>query len=101
MHDEHRIEEHLRQAVERRGGVCKKIRFIGERGCPDRLVGLGGALRLVELKAGRRGVLSRQQRRFHEQCREAGIPVAVLRSVEEVDAWLTSVCDVLTTLANR
>lgn len=38
---ESQIEKHLVKRVKELGGECRKVRFIGRRGAPDRLVMLG------------------------------------------------------------
>jgi hypothetical protein len=86
------IEQYLVEQVETRGGQAHKIKFIGRRGAPDRLVimpGWGSAsVWLIELKRPG-GRLSPAQTMFKD-----GLPMgaryAVLWSIEDVDRWLES-----------
>lgn len=92
------IEAHLVQRVEALGGEIRKVRFIGRRGAPDRLVMLpmtpmrtgwatGGCTIWVELKApGEKP--EPHQAREHERMRRMGQRVEVIDSIEGVEALL-------------
>ena len=83
------VEEHLIDGVRARRGLC--IKFLPSvAGVPDRIVFLPvGRILLAELKAPG-GRLRPDQRIMHKRLAERGVPVAVLSSKEEVDAWLDS-----------
>lgn len=83
------VEEHLIDGVRARRGLC--IKFLPSvAGVPDRIVFLPvGQIYLAELKAPG-GRLRPDQRVMHKRLAERGVPVAVLSSKEEVDAWLDS-----------
>lgn len=83
------VEEHLIDGVRARRGLC--IKFLPSvAGVPDRIIFLPtGRIYLAELKAPE-GRLRPDQRIMHKRLAERGVPVAVLSSKEEVDAWLDS-----------
>ena len=83
------VEAHLIKRVKALGGVCMKVMPV-VAGYPDRLVLLPwGQVRLVETKAPKGG-LRPMQRVFKERAEEIGVPVAVLYTSKEVDAWIDS-----------
>ena len=97
------IEKYLVHRVKELGGECRKVRWIGRRGAPDRLVMLprsvgfhsdgsfytqGAPTIFVELKApGKKA--EPHQAREHERMRRLGQRVVVIDSFEGVDALLT------------
>ena len=104
---ESKIEKHLAKRVEELGGECRKLRWIGRRGAPDRLVMLPEAyanleghpnpfafVRIrrsltvwVELKApGEKP--EPHQAREHERMRRMGQRVEVIDSIEGVEELL-------------
>lgn len=95
------IEAHLVKRVKELGGEVRKVKWIGRRGAPDRLVMLpystewakrgwvhrGGAVVWVELKAP--GLKAEpHQAREHERMRKMGQTVLVIDSIDAVDRWL-------------
>ena len=81
------IEKYLVKEVKARGGEVRKVKWIGHRGAPDRLVMLPGASCWVELKA--TGVKAEAyQIREHNRMRRLGENVYVIDSFEGVDALL-------------
>lgn len=84
------IERYLVDRVKEEGGEVRKVRWIGRRGAPDRLVMLPGRrvpLVWVELKApGEEPTVG--QIREHERMRLAGQRVEVIDSREGVDEVL-------------
>lgn len=89
------IEEYLVKRVKELGGECRKVRWIGRRGAPDRVVMLPNDPRIgqwartiwVELKAP--GVKPRpHQDREHKRMRDMGQDVEVVDSFERVDEVL-------------
>lgn len=72
-------------------GVIRKMAWPGRRGAPDDFVGWPhlGTYCLVELKEEEQGwKLQDHQVREHQVLRSCGVPVAVLGSVAEIDAWI-------------
>lgn len=81
------IEKHLAKRVEELGGECRKLRWIGRRGAPDRLVMLPWLTCFVELKAPGE-VPEPHQAREHERMRRMGQRVEVIDSIEGVEEIL-------------
>ncbi len=85
------IEGHLVRRVEAIGGEIRKVKWIGRRGAPDRLVMFRGA-EFVELK--RPGEeLEVYQAREHLRMRRHGIKVRMLNSFEGIDAYIGELLD--------
>ena len=81
------IETYLVRRVSALDGEVSKVRWIGRRGAPDRLVMLPGQILWVELKAP--GHLARpHQSREHARMRAMGQRVEVVDSFERVDEVL-------------
>ena len=86
------IEKHLVKRVEELGGEVRKVKWIGRRGAPDRLVMLPAPVVYhfartiwVELKApGEKP--EPHQAREHERMRRMGQRVEVIDSIEGVEA---------------
>lgn len=73
------IEDYLIKCVAERGGETRKLKYIGRKDAPDRLVLLPHFTSLVELKA--TGVKpSRSQLKEHVLLRAAGLDVRVIDS---------------------
>jgi len=91
------IEQHLVKRVKETGGEVRKVIWPGRRGAPDRLVGwpeagsgqrqLKAAHALVELKRPKKGAEAHQARE-HARLRAIGFRVAVLSTIEAVDAFV-------------
>ena len=92
---ESEIEEYLVHCVKRAGGEVRKVKWLGRRGAPDRLVMLPrGETAIwngwnntiwVELKATGEKAQPHQQRE-HDRMRRMGQRVEVVDSLEGVDA---------------
>lgn len=81
------IEDYLVERARALGGEVRKVRWVGRRGAPDRLVILPERSIWVELKApGQRP--KPHQTREHERLRRMGQEVAVVDSLDGVDALL-------------
>lgn len=90
------VEQYLTQRVKESGGAVRKVKWIGHRGAPDRLVmlpevksrGPAGTIPserfLVELKAPGKPLKSHQARE-HKRLRDFGWRVEVVDSFERVD----------------
>lgn len=90
------IEQYLVDQVKTLGGECRKIKWIGRHGAPDRLVMLPATGEVigyqprtiwVELKAPGEKAKPHQQRE-HERMRRMGQRVVVIDSIEGVDEVL-------------
>lgn len=84
---ESQIEDYLVRRVTAMGGEVRKIRFIGRRGAPDRLVMLPGRTIWVELKAPGKTAAPHQMRE-HARMRGMGQCVEVIDSLAGVEALL-------------
>ena len=86
---EAKIEKYLCDRVKMLGGEVRKVKWIGRRGAPDRVVMLpGGRLYWVELK--RPGQKAEpHQAREHERLRDMGQRVLIIDSFEAIEALLT------------
>lgn len=82
------VEKYLVAQVKKLGGEIRKVKWIGRRGCPDRVVFFRGA-HFVELKRPG-GVPRREQLREHERMLRHGVTVHVLDSYESVNAFCRS-----------
>jgi hypothetical protein len=86
------IENHLREQIEARNGLCIKFMDPGQNGAPDRLVVLHGhPTYYVELKRPHLGVLEDSQKRYHQRLRDRGQRVWVLWSKEDVDTFINEI----------
>lgn len=83
---ESEIERYLARRVGQRGGEVRKVRWIGRRNAPDRLVLLEYAF-FAELKAtGEKP--TKAQLREHSRLRLSGLRVEVIDSFQGVDSIL-------------
>jgi hypothetical protein len=82
------IEQYLVKRVKELGGEVRKIRWVGRRGAPDRLVMLQGTTVWVELKAPGRPV-EVYQIREHARMRVMGQHVEVVDSIDAVERLLS------------
>ena len=88
MIKESAVEKRLKECVESRGGETRKLRWIGRRSAPDRLILLHGA-HFVEVK--RPGEKpTPDQAREHERMRNQGVDVRVLDSITDVEEYVKS-----------
>lgn len=83
------VEAYLVKRVTAAGGNVRKVKWIGRRGAPDRLV-YGPCLRkcFVELKRPTGGRLSKQQIEEIDDLRAGGFDVFLVTSPAEVDAFM-------------
>lgn len=83
------IEDYLVRQARQLGGEVRKLRWIGRRGAPDRVVFLPGSrLYWVELKAPGEQAEPHQARE-HTRMRSMGQIVLVIDSLAAIDALLT------------
>lgn len=97
---ENKIEQYLVKRVKEMGGVTRKVRWIGRKNAPDRLVmmprewwdakGWYGDALWVELKAPRKKANACQERE-HKIMRKLGQKVFVLDTIEKVEEWVSVV----------
>lgn len=89
-HKEGRIERYFTEQVKAAGGVTRKARWIGRRGCPDQFFAFeGGRYGYVELKAPG-GTPDGHQEREIARLRGFGVAVYVLTTTEDVDWFIRS-----------
>lgn len=82
------VEQHLCDRVKALGGEVRKVRWIGRRGAPDRLVlMLDRHPTFVELKRPK-GKAEAHQDREHRRMRGYRCLVVVLDTIARVDEWL-------------
>ena len=82
-------ESFLLQSVKRLRGLCFKLKFIGVKGAPDRLLLMpGGKFFLVELKQ-LSGKLEASQAILFPRIEKRGFKVHVLYGVEGVQEFVT------------
>ena len=87
---ESKIENKLKQAVERLGGMCIKFPPIFFKGFPDRIVLLpGGVIFFVELKQKGKNPTGLQTL-VHNRLRSLGFAVSVLDDVADIDNLIIS-----------
>ena len=100
---EHTVEEHLVKRVRELGGEIRKVKWIGRRGAPDRLVMLpfdayvdaAHCCIWVELKNPKTiltfpaNAHERQQAREHKRMRDMGQRVEVIGTIEQVESLLS------------
>jgi hypothetical protein len=80
-----KLQKYLRQRVEQTGGVYRKARWEGRRGCPDCYCWWpGGTYAWVEVKVGR-DALSTLQSRETARMGASGLAVFVAKCQEDVD----------------
>ena len=83
------IEDYLVRRAKSFGGEVRKVKWIGRRGAPDRVVMLpGGRLMWTEIKRPG-GTAEPHQAREHARMRGMGQRVVVVDSLAAIDALLT------------
>jgi hypothetical protein len=84
---EARVEEKLVREIEAIGGVVRKVRWLGRRGAPDRVVMLPGVLVWVELKAPGK-VAEDHQNREHHTMKSMGQDIRVIDTIGRVTGFV-------------
>lgn len=77
------IETYLIKCVKELGGECRKVKWVGRKGAPDRLVMLPNVSFWVELKATGEKTKPHQLRE-HSRMRAMGLQVEIIDSIERV-----------------
>lgn len=81
------IEAYLVATVKELGGEVRKLKWIGRRGAPDRVVMLpGSVLFWIELKRPG-GMAEAHQAREHRRMLAMGQRVIILDTFEKIDQW--------------
>lgn len=78
------VEAYLRRAVREAGGICWKFVSPGRRGVPDDFVAIRGRSCFVEVKSAT-GVVEPAQQCRHNELRDAGVLVFIVRNEVDVD----------------
>jgi hypothetical protein len=80
-----KIQDHLKQRVQKSGGQYRKVRWEQRRGCPDCFVWWEWPrVAFIEIKANG-DIVRPEQRREIERMRRDGVPVYIARSIEDID----------------
>lgn len=88
MTNERDIERYLVKLAKANGWLCRKVKFIGHNGAPDRVLMAPGILVWVELKApGKKPTML--QLAEHARMRAMGQTVMVIDSKEAVEELFT------------
>ena len=82
------VEDYLVRRVKEKGGEVRKVKWVGRRGAPDRVVFLNG-VHFVELK--RPGArLADHQEREHARMQKHGAKVWTLDSIVAIDMFMVT-----------
>ena len=81
------IEKYLVERVKGLGGECRKLRWIGRNGAPDRIVMLKGQVIFIELKASGKKCRPHQIRE-HKRMQRMGQHIEIIDSFERVNEVL-------------
>lgn len=84
------IEKAVSNAIVKRGGVIDKTISLSRRGYFDRVAVLAGRVFFIETKRPRGGIISPHQKALHREYLSAGASVIVIRSEQELAAWLST-----------
>jgi|TARA_R110000803_G_scaffold56795_1_gene114206 hypothetical protein len=80
------LQRYFKSACKAEGILWRKIRFEGQRGCPDVMIAYGGKVVLVELKnPNKQGRLSEIQVRQIAKFKQVGIKVHVVDNKEQIN----------------
>jgi len=86
-----KLQDHLKHVVQKSGGQYRKVRWENRNGCPDCFIWWEWPrVAFIEIKAGG-DRLSALQFREIARMREAGIPVYIARTIEEIDEIVAQV----------
>lgn len=91
MAAESKLETYLVEQVALKGGDVRKVKWIGRRGAPDRLVWIPGwmIVKLAEMKAPGKP-LEEHQKREHKRLKRMGVKCVKLDSKEDIDRFLSA-----------
>ena len=94
MENERDLQDYLLRKAKFNGVYARKMQAVGHTGFPDVMMAIDGRVVFIELKnPNGNGVLSQKQ--YHEIGRmlDAGLPVMVMHTKEEVDALIVDIVD--------
>ena len=92
MRSEGALQTYFKRKAKQESVYWRKIRFEGQRGCPDVLIAFSGRIVLVELKRpDKKGRLSEIQKRQIKKLTDVGIEALVIDSKEEIDALIRDI----------
>lgn len=94
------VEKYFVDSIQNIRGEVRKLKWIGRRGAPDRIVFYRGKIYLVELKSPT-GKLRPEQMREHERLYKQGIGVYVLYNLGEVTNFIREITQDGKQLVNR
>ena len=83
------VEDYLANEVEKLGGFSRKLKWIGRRAAPDRLVFYRGVY-FVELKRPKKEA-EPAQKREHDRLRKQGALVCVINTKDQVDEFILAI----------
>ncbi len=88
------VEEYLLEQVTKLGAFCPKVEWPGRRGAPDReVVWPWGKIDKVETKRPKGGRYEAGQLQAHKEYAKRGVPVYLLRTLENVDDYVACRAD--------
>lgn len=87
MINERDIEKHLVKLAKAKGWLCRKVRWLGHNGAPDRVLMAPGVIVWVELKAPGKKPTALQLAE-HERMRAMGQTVVVIDSKDAVEGLM-------------
>ena len=80
------LQRYFKSACTKEGILWRKIKFEGQRGCPDLLIAYKGKIVLIELKSpNKKGRLSEIQIRQIKKFKDVGITVHVVDNKDQID----------------
>lgn len=86
MKTEGALQRYFKRQAASHDVLWRKIKFEGQRGCPDLLIAYKGKIVLIELKSpNKKGRLSEIQIRQIKKFKDVGITVHVVDNKEQVD----------------
>lgn len=86
-----KLEDLCCKKVHALGGIARKMKDIGQRGWPDRMMLLpGGRVFFVEFKREKGGVVSAQQKKMIRCIEAVGLSVHVIDTYEQFEAALAT-----------
>jgi len=87
---ESKVEAYFVKRVSEIGGKTRKIKYIGRKDAPDRVVYFNGCW-FSELKRPGKKARSSQERE-HDLMRKHGVKIYVISTFEEVDRFIDEIC---------
>tara|TARA_R110000824_G_scaffold30128_8_gene99425 strand:- start:198 stop:485 length:288 start_codon:yes stop_codon:yes gene_type:complete len=86
------LQSYFKRQAASHGILWRKIKFEGQRGCPDILIAYQSKIVLIELKSPtKKGRLSELQKRQIKKFKDVGITVHVVDNKEQVDNAISEI----------